>query len=256
MRRFARSLIGCSSSPPPPLAGAGAGPRRIPRAATPRASPSCPEIKVTVTRTHRAAGAGAVRGRRARPHGASSGASRPSGIDEALNNLPGVVVVQPLQLLAGPADLDPRVRQPLQLRRPRAQDPAGRRPADPARRPEPAHQRRLRRHRAGRGAARRQLVALRQRLRRRDLVPDRAAPRRRRSRSGCGCRAGAASGTATAFYKWQSWTSGRSRQRERHALDLPVQGRRVPAAQRRRRSGSSTPAWTTPSAAPPSARCG
>ena len=46
---------------------------------------------MTVTRTRRAARAGAVRRRRARPHGDPARAAD-VGIDEALNNLPGVVV--------------------------------------------------------------------------------------------------------------------------------------------------------------------
>ena len=132
------------------------------------------------------------------------------GLDEAFNNLPGVVVSQPVQLLARPADLDPRVRQPLQLRRPGRQDPAGRHPPDPARRPEPAHQRGLRRPGTRRGAARRQLVALRQRLRRGDLASRARAPRRLPSRSGCGFRAATGKRDGDGFYKWQSWSSGRS----------------------------------------------
>ena len=177
------------------------------------------------------------------------------GIDEALNNIPGVVVVQPLQLLARPAHLDPRLRQPLQLRRARAQDPAGRRSADAARRPEPAHQRRLRRHRPGRGAARRQLVALRQRVRRRDLVPDRAR------RAGAVRPAGAGAG--------RQRRAGRRRVLQVAELDIRPR-RAAPAARCRsrssrptasgstapRRSASSTPAWTTPSAARRSARSG
>src|SRR3954465_11379077 len=82
------------------------------------------------------------------------------GIDEALNNLPGVVVTNrynfsldqriSIRGFGGPPTTRPlgrRLRPPLQLRRSRPEDPARRHPADPARRPEPAHQHRLRRPR-------------------------------------------------------------------------------------------------------------
>ena len=59
---------------------------------TPRRSPSCPEINVTVTRTHRAARAGA-RSRSACSIATALQRGQPTvGIDEALNNIPGVVV--------------------------------------------------------------------------------------------------------------------------------------------------------------------
>ena len=162
---------------------------------------------------------------------------------------------QPLQLLARPADLDPRLRQPLQLRRARAQDPARRHPADAARRPEPAHQRRLRRHRAGRGAARRQLVALRQRLGRRDRASDRAR------RAGAVRAAGAGAGRQRQARRRRvlqvaELDLGPLGQRERHALGLASSRPTASGSTARPSSASSTPASTTRSAARPSARCG
>ena len=126
------------------------------------------------------------------------------GIDEALNNLPGVRGRQPLQLLAGPAHLHSRRREPLQFRSARAEDSGGRHSPDAARRSEPALQRRFRGPRAGRSAARRELVAVRQRIRRRHRLPDRSAPRRGPSPSASGSRAATASVRATAS------TSGRA----------------------------------------------
>ena len=75
---------------------------------------------------------------------------------------------------------------------------------------------------------------------------DASAPRRRRSRSGCGSRAATASATATAFYKWQSWTSGRSGSASGTLSISPVQGRRLPAAQRGGDPAAQRRRWTTP----------
>ena len=191
-----------------------------------------------------AAVTGAVRDGRARPDGAPAraadrrhrrGAEQPARCGRQ----------QPLQLLARPADLDPRVRQPVQLRRARAQDPARRHSPDPAGRPEPAHQHRLRRHRAGRGAQGRQLVALRQCVGWGDLVPERArgAGPVRAAGAGAG-RQREADGDA--FYKWQSWTSGRVRQRQRHPVASRSSRPTASGSTAPRSSASSTPGWTTP----------
>ena len=162
-----------------------------------------PELNVTVTRTTEPLERVPVRGRRPGSRrtwsGTADGRHR-RGAQQPAGRGGG----EPVQLLPRPADLDPRVRQPLQLRGARAQDPGGRDPPDPARRTEPAHQRGLRRPRARRGAAGVQLVALRQRVRRGDLLPDQRERRASPSRSGCGCRAATASGPATAS------TSGRA----------------------------------------------
>ena len=174
-----------------------------------RGSQRLPEINVTVTRTaeplDRVPYAVGVLGRagspaRAADHRPRRGAEQPSRRRRR----------QPLQLLARPAHLDPRLRQPLQLRRARAQDPARRRAADAARRPEPAHQRRVRRPSAGPrccagassslyGNASGGVVS---------LQSEPAAQARSRTRvrveGGTGKRGD------DDFYKWQSWTSGRA----------------------------------------------
>ena len=139
---------------------------------------------------------------------------------------------EPVQLLARSADLDSGLRQPVELRGARAQDPARRHPTDTPRRPEPADQHRLRRPGPRRGAARGQLLALRQRLRRRDLVPDPA--RRpgtvRPARPGAG---GQRRAGERRLLQVAELDLGPIGQRERHALPLAVQGGRVPPAQRR-----------------------
>ena len=175
-----------------PLAAAAAlsaqaPPRRTPRRRDTSRVTQLPEIKVTVTRTPGAARPGAVRGRRGGRARISSGRSPPParrGAEQHPRRRGG----QPLQLLAGPADLDPRVRGTVQFRRPRREDPARRHPADAAGRAEPAQQRRVRQPRARRGAAGRQFLALRQRLRRRGLAGKRArgasAVRAARARAG------------------------------------------------------------------------
>ncbi len=103
---------------------------------------------------------------------------------------------------------------------------------DPARRSEPVDQHRLRRYRPGRGPEGGQLLALRQRLRRRDRAPDRA--RRggavRPARAGPGRQRQA---ERRRVLQVAELDLGPLRSGERHALGVAVQGRRVPAAQRR-----------------------
>ena len=221
-------------APPPPLAAQAAGPRGYHARGTPRRVTQLPELNVTVTRTTeplaRVPFATGVLDRTAIQRGQQT-----VGIDEALSNIPGVVVANRYNF-----SLDQRIS----IRGFGSRSNFGVRglkilldgvPADAAGRAEPAHQYRLRRPRARRSAARRQLVAVRQRLGRRDLARDASAPapgpfaQRVQVR-----RAGTGSATGDGFYKWQSWTSGRSGSGERHALRFPVQGRRLPAAQRGR----------------------
>ena len=142
---------------------------------------------------------------------------------------------QPVQLFARSADLHPRIREPLQLRRPRPQGAAGRRATDAARRAEPAHQRRVRHDRARRSPARRQLRPLRQRLRWRHLARNGAGG------PGAVRDPGARGGRHRQLERRRLlqvaelvlWSL---RQRQRHALPLAIQDRRLSPAQRRRDS--------------------
>ncbi len=86
----------------------------------------------------------------------------------------GCLRSQSLQLFARSAALDPRLREPRRVRRARGQGPGGRHPADPARRPGPAHQPRPGRGGPHRSPPRLVLGALRQRLRRRREHLDRS----------------------------------------------------------------------------------
>ena len=83
--------------------------------------------------------------------------------DEALNNVPGVYVQNRSQYSQGQR-IEIRGAGAGRIRGARGQDPAGRHPTDAARRAEPADQRRLRRPRQDRGAARPGVEPLRQRL--------------------------------------------------------------------------------------------
>ena len=168
-----------------------------------------PEISVTVTRTAEPLDRVPVRGRRPGP-GRPSARPADHRTRRSAEQSPGRRGGQPLQLLARSAHLDPGLRQPVELRRARPQDPARWRATDAARRPEPAHQRRVRHDRPGRSPPRRQLRALRQRVRRRGLAPDRAGGGRARSRPGSARKAAPAKRGDDDFYKWQSWSSGRS----------------------------------------------
>ena len=140
---------------------------------------------------------------------------------------------QPVQLLPRPAHLHPGRRQPLELRGAWAQDPAGWRAPDASRRPEPAHQYRFCQHRSGRGLARRKLVPLWKRVRRSGSVFQRAGRRRAVRPAGAGAGRERRTGQRR-LLQVAELDVGAFRQRERHALGLPVQDRRVPAAQRRR----------------------
>ena len=180
---------------------------------------------------HRAARAGAVRGRRPGSRGPGPG-QQTVGIDEALNNLPGVVVSNRYNFSSTSASRS-AASAAAPISGPRASRSCWTGFPDPARRAEPAHQRGLCRPRPRRGAAGRELVALRQRIRWGDLASRPSAPRRAPSPSGCGCRAATASGRRR-LLQVAELDLGPVRQRERDPLDLPVQGRRLPPAQRRR----------------------
>ena len=179
-----------------------------------------------------AARAGAVRGGRAGPRRPRAGPAHPRhrrGAQQPARRRGR----QPLQLLARPADLHPRLRQPVQLRGARTQDPGGRHPPDAARRTEPAHQRGLRRPRAGRGAAGLELLALRQRVGRSDRLPDRARGARPVRPAGAAARRRRQAGRRR-LLQVAELDLGPVRRRERHAVGLAVQGRRLPPAQRGR----------------------
>ena len=117
----------------------GAGPHRYHRA---RHDPGYPAAGARGHRdpNSRAAEPGAFRRGRAGPEGDPAGPAdrgHRRGAEQPARRRRR----QPVQLLARPADLHSRLRQPLELRGARSQDPARRHPPDPARRAEPAHQR-------------------------------------------------------------------------------------------------------------------
>ena len=147
-----------------PLAAAAQVPAGRDTTARDSARVELPEITVTVTRAPetvaRIPAAISVVDRRD-----LKGAQATLGLDETLNNLPGVYVANRYNSQSRSAAGDPWLRDPLQLRPARCQGNARRRAADPARRPEPAHQRGLRQPGPDRGPARRLLVTVRQRVR-------------------------------------------------------------------------------------------
>ena len=197
------------------------------------ASPTLPEISVTVTRTPEPLDR--VPSRSASSDQGDLQRGQPTlGLDEALNNIPGVVVANRYNF-----SLDQRIS----IRGFGSRSNFGVRGLkillDGVPQTLPDGQSQLTNvdfgdHRAGRGAARRQLVAVRQRVGRRHLArrPSAAAPapfahagpvRGRRRQAG-----------RTTVLQVAELDVGPVRQRERHALALAVQGRRLPAAQRGR----------------------
>ena len=194
-----------------------------------------PEIKVTVTRTPEPLAAGAVRGRRRSTAPSIQRGAADHRARRGAEQHPRRRRRQPLQLLARPADLDPRVRQPVQLRRARHQDPARRHSADAARTgrassptwSSPTSSA----PRCSAAPAPRSTATPRAAWSRSRPSPRPSA----RSPSGVqGRRAAAGRRTGDGFYKWQSWTSARSATPAAPSPSEPVQGRRVPPAQRGR----------------------
>ena len=159
-------------------------------------------------------------------------------LSESLQRIPGRRRARPPELRAGPADLDPRLRRALHLRRARRAPVRRRHPGDDARRAGPGLALRPGLGGAHRGAARAVLGAVRQCLRRRDRRC--SARRRRRDRNS----ARASSPAATACCARRRWLRGQWRSADASAtrwMPRSCRHRRLSRPQRGRARHRPTP---------------